>query len=200
MVAHQLAVAAPPRSRAERAQARIDRSARRRVDRARWIAARCAVVELAADGTARLVYAPGLYIPRRDRLVPATVAGLPVADGWDAALADLLHADPDPDVPGHPDRQVDPIPGADLHPSSGVAVLDAPLPVDPTPAPGPITPIESTPRIRTAKQIRAAARRLARRHGRPVSAEFLRRELKIAPAAARSLRDELNAELYGGTS
>ncbi|CAI7975633.1 conserved membrane hypothetical protein [Frankia sp. Hr75.2] len=74
VVAHQLAVAAPPRSRAERAQARIERAAHRRIVRARRIAARHAVVDLAADGTARLVYTPGLYTPHRRKLTPAAAA------------------------------------------------------------------------------------------------------------------------------
>ncbi|CUU61132.1 hypothetical protein Ga0074812_15722 [Parafrankia irregularis] len=74
VVAHQLAVATPPRSRAERAQARIDRAAQRRIDKARRIAASNAVVELAADGTAHLVYTPGLYTPDRSTLHPAEPA------------------------------------------------------------------------------------------------------------------------------
>lgn len=77
VVAHQLAVAAPPRSRAERAGRQIVRQEARRVARARRIAARRAVVELAADGSATLVYAPGRYVPHRGRLAPADPAPPP---------------------------------------------------------------------------------------------------------------------------
>ncbi|MEX5637925.1 hypothetical protein AB1460_36565, partial [Parafrankia sp. FMc2] len=51
-------------------------------------------------------------------------------------------------------------------------------------------------RTRTAKQVLAAARRIARRNGKPVTAEQLRRELQIAPSTARELRDQVNTELY----
>lgn len=195
VVAHQLAVAAPPRSRAEREQAKVARLAARRIARTRRIAARRAVVALAADGTARLVYAPGLYLPKGRDLAPATVPGLPAAadDEWDTALAALLD-DVDPHVGGGPDRQVDPIPGTELGGSGGVALADPPPPVDPARS-GTSTPPKQA-RTRTAKQVRAAAVRLARKHGKPVSAEFLRRELKIAPDKARSLRDDVNTELY----
>ncbi|EFC85727.1 hypothetical protein [Parafrankia sp. EUN1f] len=190
VIAHQLAVAAPPRSRAEREQAKVARLAARRVARTRRIAARRAVVELAADGTAQLVYVPGLYLPKGRDLDAATVPGLPVpVDEWDAALADLIAGDLDPHVSGAPDRDLDPIPGADLGGLGGVAVADPPPPVDPTP------PKQAT-RARTAKQVRAAALRLARKNGKPVSAEFLRRELKVAPDKARALRDDVNTELY----
>ncbi|CUU57840.1 hypothetical protein Ga0074812_11542 [Parafrankia irregularis] len=190
VLAHQFTVGAPPRSRAERARARIERTAERRVAKARRLAARQAVVELAADGTARLVYVPGLYLPKGRKLEAATVSGLPVpVDEWDAALADLLAGDLDPHVSGASDHDLDPIPGADLGGSGGVAVADPPPPVDPTP------PKQAT-RTRTAKQVRAAALRLARKNGKPVSAEFLRRELRIAPAVARTLRNDVNAELY----
>lgn len=66
VVAHQLVVAAPPRARRDR----LTRVADRRVAKARRAAARAAVVELDADGTARLVHTPGLYVPRRRRLDP----------------------------------------------------------------------------------------------------------------------------------
>ncbi|MEX5633811.1 hypothetical protein, partial [Parafrankia sp. FMc2] len=121
VVAHQFAVAAPPRSRAERARIRIERTATRRITRARKLAARTAVVALAADGTARLVYTPGLYEPRGRTLATASGPGLPVTDPWDAALVELTGSDLDSDVPGRPAADLDPISGADLGGSSAVA-------------------------------------------------------------------------------
>lgn len=193
VVAHQLAVASPPRSRAERAEARIARRAQRRSARARQIAADHAVVALAADGTTQLVYTPGLYTLTKGRLVPAEPTGGPV-DRWDAALAELTAAGLDPDVPGASTPTTDPITGPELGGSAGLAVLDPPPPVDSTPAPAPTEPAPA--RTRTPKQVLADARRIARKHGKRVSAEQLRRDLRIAPALARDLRDQVNAELY----
>jgi hypothetical protein len=70
IVAHQLVVAAPPRSRAERAAARQARYEARRTGRAQRRAARTAVVRIAADGTATLVYPTGDYLLRRRGLAP----------------------------------------------------------------------------------------------------------------------------------
>ncbi|OHV23263.1 hypothetical protein BBK14_24385 [Parafrankia soli] len=198
VVAHQLAVAAPPRSRAERAQARIERAAARRVARARRIAARRAPVALAADGTARLVYTPGLYLPARGRLATppppdpdaAPPAG-PGADPWDAGLAELVACETDSTVPGASPVQTDADSGPELGGSGPVALLDPPSQPDSTPGAD-----RPRPATRTDKQVRAAAKRIARRHGKPVTAEQLRRDLEIGMAQARRLRDELNAELY----
>ncbi|ROP40423.1 hypothetical protein [Saccharothrix texasensis] len=98
VVVHQMVTAAPakPRpTREQRAAARLHRLAARRVERVRRTALRHAIAELAADGTAKLVHRPGLVELRRGRtgrlqLVPTTVAGLPVTDGWDDAAADLV--------------------------------------------------------------------------------------------------------------
>lgn len=96
VVVHQLVHANPMRTRrtrTERAARRIERDAQQRLHRVRRAAVRQAVAELAADGTAALVYRPGTFILRgglgRPRLVPATVPGLPV-DGLGAELADGL--------------------------------------------------------------------------------------------------------------
>lgn len=215
VTAHQLVAAAPRRSRAERAARRLERLAARRVARARRAATRTAVVELAADGAASLVYAPGRYCPRRGRLTPATVPGLPVVpagdlDGWDAGLAALAGSDPI-----RSGEAIEPISGADLRGSTpgpeggpigsgGVALLDpADRPdgsdrlADPIGSIG--SPIEPGGRARlTPEEARAAAFRLARRTGRRVTAEALRTALRISPASARALRDEVNDVLYGG--
>ncbi|GAA2665225.1 Protein of unknown function (DUF2637) [Actinosynnema pretiosum] len=85
VVVHQLITAAEGKARPTRAQrdaARLERAARQRVHRVRRAALRQAVAEIAEDGTARLVHRPGMVALRRRlgraRLVPTTVAGLPV--------------------------------------------------------------------------------------------------------------------------
>jgi hypothetical protein len=96
VVVHQLVHAAPMRARrtaAERAARKVERDAHKRLHRVRRAAVRQAVAELAADGTASLVYRPGMVTLARHfgrvRLVPATVPGLPV-DGLGAELGEGL--------------------------------------------------------------------------------------------------------------
>ncbi|SDY63412.1 hypothetical protein SAMN05216215_103158 [Saccharopolyspora shandongensis] len=126
VVAHQLITATPTRTRrspAERREARTGRIAARRVTRMQRAAVRRAVGELAADGTVRLLHAPGTVTMRgrlRSRLVPATVPGLlpaAVDTEFDAELRALLNEAQEPagtaetaDAPGlegtngtHPD-------------------------------------------------------------------------------------------------
>ncbi|ADP84822.1 hypothetical protein [Pseudofrankia inefficax] len=76
IVAHQLVVAAPPRSRAERAAARRTRREADRIERAQRLAARASVIEIDPDGTARLVYPAGAYTLRR-RLTPISTPTAP---------------------------------------------------------------------------------------------------------------------------
>ena len=221
IVAHQLAVASPPRSRAERTAARHGRLVERRLARARRAAVRRAVVELSPDGTVRLVYPTGVYGSRRRGLAPAVAPGLPVdpADGWDAGLSTLLSgqlpaalAEPagislsDP-TPVHPTTE------ADQHVSDGesagsagrsggVAVEDPPPSAQP-PASGKTSRggRRVNPQARrklTAEEALAAARRYARRKGRPVTAEELRERLGVGAVTARRLRDKVNAEHADG--
>jgi hypothetical protein len=81
VAAHQLAVASPPRSRAERADARRRRAAVRAEDkraraeartlsRARRRAVRLAVVELAPDGAVALLYPEGRWVLTRRGMAP----------------------------------------------------------------------------------------------------------------------------------
>ncbi|MDQ3405241.1 MAG: hypothetical protein M3548_17925 [Actinomycetota bacterium] len=100
VVVHQLVTAGPSRprrTRAERAAARLERLAERRVRSVRCAAVRTAVADLANDGTARLVFRPGLVtlarhkVTRRARLVEAITPGLipaTVVDPLGDALAD----------------------------------------------------------------------------------------------------------------
>ncbi|WP_329793574.1 DUF2637 domain-containing protein [Lentzea sp. DG1S-22] len=96
VVVHQLVHANPlraRRTRAERATRRVERDAHRRLHRVRRAAVRQAVAEVAADGTATLLYRPGTFTLRggfgRPRLTPTAVPGLPVTK-LDSALSDGL--------------------------------------------------------------------------------------------------------------
>jgi hypothetical protein len=191
VLAHQLITAGHLRSRTERAHARIERQAARKVARVRRTAVRQAVAEIGTDGAARLVYAPGRYVitrsrvTRRARLESAIVPGLPI-DGTDLdrELADLLAT--------HGTGAVAAIEGADDDPigDSPVATLDR----EPDQQ-------KSTPKRskvggrpgRTIAQLRAELdRALKARPGSidPASAESIRKALRCSPARARQLRDE----------
>ncbi|MBP2340203.1 hypothetical protein JOF41_006381 [Saccharothrix coeruleofusca] len=101
VVVHQLvdtATTAPPRrTREQRAADRLQRLAAKRVHEVRRAALRQAAAELAADGTVTLVHRPGLVELRRRfgrvRLVPTTVAGLPVTTDGDGGIGDALAAE-----------------------------------------------------------------------------------------------------------
>lgn len=155
------------RYRAAHADARIARIERRRVNRVRRMAARHTPIALAADGTARPVYSPGVYVPYR-----GTLCLPPDEDAWDAAFARIVLGDaptePAPRVAG----------GAGVHAGSR----------------------DHTDRADRVSELDmlAAARRIARAHGRPVSDTRLCAALGITPDTARRLRDQVNAELYPG--
>ncbi|MFF0145991.1 hypothetical protein ATK36_0479 [Amycolatopsis sulphurea] len=88
VIAHQLAIASPPRSRTERDAARIQRTASVKAAAAARAAVRHADALIDRDGHARLTYTPGTYRLRR-------FGGL--------GRARLIALAPDPDVPGVPD-------------------------------------------------------------------------------------------------
>ncbi|WP_233223249.1 hypothetical protein [Amycolatopsis sp. CA-128772] len=169
VAAHQLVSAAPRRSAAERAAARLAKQeaaevaaelatrkvAAARIDAARRAAIAHAVAEIDPDGTARLVYRPGRYELRRrrlapGRLTPASVMGLPVtpADDEDggAGVADEAAAY----LAGlrfrrltdtAPDTGTTPPPPAGGTGGSGVATVD---PAPPHPS-GPVADAAGTP-------------------------------------------------------
>jgi hypothetical protein len=217
VIAHQLVTATIHRQ-PRPAGRRLERAAARRLARARRAAIRHAVVDLTGSGGASLLYVPGRYQTRRRHLIPATVTGLPVAplDDWDRALAALTS-------PGHPPAGAGPagsMTEPDQDESTGttgrIALLDPAPPVIPDPSspagtdgstPPPSSPSGSgrpiDPHARrrlTPAQALDAARHLARAHGRPVTAEQLRKALRIAPDRARRLRDQVNGDLYGNPS
>lgn len=195
VVAHQLTLAAPPRSRTERAAGRIERAAARKVARVRKAAVRHAVAEIAADGTARLVYAPGRYVlARRGRLESAIVPGLPVAGEsaeWDRELADLLAVQGAATATGEtplvePD-QTDSTPP----PGSGVATLDPDHDTGPdlhesTPNPPEVDRRPGRTQGQLLTEFEAAIKAGT---VNPDSAESIRKTLRCSSANARKLRD-----------
>ncbi|KFU82920.1 hypothetical protein SAMN04489729_4251 [Amycolatopsis lurida] len=100
VIAHQLAIATPPRSKAQRAADRLAAARATKTHAAARAALKAAAAQIDADGNARLTYAPGTFEVRRRRLVPVTpdldVVGPP--DALDAELAKLLGSgQPDPE-------------------------------------------------------------------------------------------------------
>ncbi|MGW4826677.1 hypothetical protein ACWEOG_03775 [Amycolatopsis japonica] len=142
VVAHQLAIATPPRSKAQRAADKLAAARAAKTHAAARAALKAAAAQIDAEGNARLTYAPGTFEVRRfrRRLIPVApdldVVGPP--DAFDAELARLLgssHTDPDPE-PG---------------PGGGIATDPGPPP-DPV-RDGTIPPIPDRPAPgRTAKR------------------------------------------------
>ncbi|PXY32109.1 hypothetical protein [Prauserella muralis] len=190
VVAHQLTVAGARRTRTERAEARIDRQAARKVARVRRAAVRHAVAEIDAHGAARLVYTPGRYVlagRTRRRLEAAIVPGLPVESAstdWDGELAGLLATGT---LPANP------------HPEASEGESD----------PGDRGAVGTLDPTGDQEKSRADRGRIGGRVGRslaelraaldaaieagqvdPTSAESIRKALRCAPKYARQLRDE----------
>ncbi|MEU0793779.1 hypothetical protein ABZ342_27220 [Amycolatopsis sp. NPDC005961] len=123
VIAHQLAIADPPRSRAQRAADKLAAAQVAKTNAAARAALKMATAQIDADGNARLTFAPGTYKVKRGRLIPVTpdpdVPGPP--DALDAAIANLL--DSSGPATG-PDRHGDAKP--DTETGSGVATADKP--------------------------------------------------------------------------
>lgn len=189
VVAHQLTVAVPPRSRVERAEARITRQAERKRAAVQRAAVRQATARLDATGRAELVYATGIYRLTRGRLQPVADLDTPgPGDAMDAALAALIEAETT-----RSDRSAE---AGDDETGGGVATLEPPRPE----APGPGNrPAKTTrPRGRPSRpfaDIRAEF--LARIEADPAaagwSARRIARELSCGKATAARLRDEQQA-------
>lgn len=123
VIAHQLAIATPPRSAAQRAADRLAAATAKKRNRAARLAIKNATAVIDASGNARLAYAPGAYEVHRRRLNPVVpdpdVPGPP--DALDAAIADLLSSsDPATRPDGHRDAQ------SDTGAGGGVATADKP--------------------------------------------------------------------------
>ncbi len=127
VIAHQLAIADPPRSRAQRAADKLAAAQAAKTNAAARAALKMATAQIDADGNARLTFAPGTYQVKRGwlrgRLIAMTpdpdVPGPP--DALDAAIANLLDSSgpatgPDRHGNGEPDTQT----------GGGVAIADKP--------------------------------------------------------------------------
>ncbi|MFE3175561.1 hypothetical protein ACFXPA_26320 [Amycolatopsis sp. NPDC059090] len=194
VIAHQVAVAAPRRSKAERLAdrvaadtARIDRAAARKVAKVRAAAVRDAVAEIGEDGTARLVFTPGRYTLTR------TVRGRVLTGVVDppAQVGDVL-AD---EIGAWLAAQDQPAAPVDDTPIADAPTLTLDRPSDQPKS----TPRKThrAPKTRTIGQLRdefAAAIEDPAVSIDPASAESIRKALRCAPKAARQLRDEYKAD------
>ncbi|MFB9690066.1 hypothetical protein [Amycolatopsis plumensis] len=179
VIAHQLAVASPPRSPAERAAARIERKTLRKVAKVRSAAVRHAVAELSADGTARLVFTPGRYTLDGRRLAAVVDPDRHVADVLDEEIAAFLAGQ-------------DQAPRADDGPIVDAPILTLDRPADqPKSTRKPRPP--RAPKTRSIEDLRAAFAAALDNPDvaiNPTSAESIRKTLRCAPKFARQLRDE----------
>jgi hypothetical protein len=150
VIAHQLAIADPPRSRAQRAADKLAAAQVAKTNAAARAALKMATAQIDADGNARLTFAPGTYQVTRGCLRAVTpdpdVPGPP--DALDAAIAALLDAG---DPATGPDRHGDAQPDT----GGGVATADKPA-----------GPADDTTPADTAGPDRAAQRPAPRTSGR----------------------------------
>ncbi|WP_326567394.1 hypothetical protein VSH64_37000 [Amycolatopsis rhabdoformis] len=187
VIAHQIAVAAPRRSRAERDAAKIERHATRKIARVRTAAVRHAVAEIDRDGAARLVFAPGRYTLTRHHGRTHLVAAIETSDYVGDVLADEVTAWLA--VQDRPADRVEDDPIAD----AAVQTLDRPSDQ------GKSTPTGSThraPKQRTFEQAQAdftAALADPKVAINPKSAESIRKTIRCKAEWARKLRDEYQA-------
>ncbi|OXM74545.1 MULTISPECIES: hypothetical protein [Amycolatopsis] len=190
VVAHQLTLATAPKSGQQRREARIERAAARKVARIRKAAVKRAVAEIEADGSARLLYAPGRYTLTRRGLKPATVPGLPVAEStdWDRELADLLATTGAATATGvTPSIEGEQEPGDSIEGGS-VATLDHGPDLHES---SPDRPVIDRKPGRSMEQLRAElAAAIEAGTVNPRSAESIRKTLRVSAARARQLRDE----------
>lgn len=179
VIAHQLAVASPPRSPAERASARIERKALRKVAKVRAAAVRTAVAEIDAAGTARLVFTPGRYTLDGRRLAAVVDPDRHVADVLDDEIAAFF-------------AEQDQAPRGDDGPIVDSPVLTLDPPADQPKSTRKRRPPRA-PNTRSIEDLRAAFAAALDNPDvaiNPASAESIRKTLHCAPKYARQLRDE----------
>ncbi|RSD20111.1 hypothetical protein [Amycolatopsis eburnea] len=179
VIAHQLAVASPPRSAGERAAARIERKTLRKVARVQAAAVRHAVAELAPDGTARLVFTPGRYTLDGRRLAAVVDPDRHAADVLDEEIAAFFTAH---------EQATRPEDGPIV--DSPVLTLDRP---DDQPKSTRKPRPPRAPKVRSIEDLRAAFTAALDNPDvaiNPKSAESIRKTLRCAPKYARQLRDE----------
>ncbi|MFE5506673.1 hypothetical protein ACFQ73_29200 [Amycolatopsis japonica] len=171
VVAHQLAIATPPRSKAQRAADKLAAARVAKTHAAARAALKAAAAQIDAEGNARLTYAPGTFEVHRfrRRLIPVApdldVVGPP--DAFDAELARLLgssHPDPEPGPGGGVATDPGPPDGVPGSASEGPPAV--PDPTTPRPA-------SSGPGKKTGKRSRPATRKAGRdAHWESVQARF----------------------------
>ena len=195
---HQMTVAGQPRSREQRDAARIERQIARRERRAREAAIKSAKVEIAADGTATLVFDPGVYQVGRNRKAKLTRVAAVDRPGPRDAMDEAIEALIDGEIARELTVESS-SPGEDEEtgPGGGVATLDRPAPQS---SPTPQSSSGNTSRrgvrlggrqSRSMDQLRAELTRLVQAgQVDPSSAESIRKGLRCAKSVARSLRDE----------
>ncbi|WP_328447437.1 hypothetical protein [Amycolatopsis sp. NBC_00438] len=179
VIAHQLAVASPPRSAAERAAARIERKTLRKVAKVRAAAVRTAVAEIDAEGRARLVFTPGRYTLDGRRLAAVVHPDQHVANVIDDEIAAFFAGQ---DQPGRVDDG---------------PIVDAPILTLDRPGDQPKSTRKPrpprAPKTRSIEDLRAAFAAAIDNPDvaiNPKSAESIRKTLHCAPKYARQLRDE----------
>ena len=189
VIAHQLAIATPPRSRAQRAANKLAAARVAKTHAAARAALKRAAAQIDAEGNARLTYAPGTYEVRRRRLVPVTadpdIPGPP--DSLDAEIAALLD-------PARPAPRNDSDHGAGTGGAGGVAI--APDPVhdergDASPAP---KQDSSTPRRTARNSGRGDRSRPGAKPGR--DAHFAALRTRLAEAVVAGDIDPDTASIY----
>jgi hypothetical protein len=197
VVVHQLISARPlgPRpSRAERNAARVTRQAQRRITAVRRAAVRQAVADLAADGTAQLVYRPGLVTLSRSwfgrsRLVHAIVSGLPPAplpdtDPVTDELADEINA------------YLASLPSGNTRNTPGTAETPAAAPPEPVPA----AIAKRVPGLLARVHKAIDSGKLPARPTRTEVQKFLRCRAEVAVAVTNALHDDGNANGLAGVA
>lgn len=179
VIAHQLAVASPPRSPAERAAARIERKTLRKVAKVRAAAVRHAVAELDGEGRARLVFTPGRYTLDGRRLAAVVDPDRHAADVLDEEIAAFF-------------AEQAQAPRVDDGPIVDAPILTLDRPADqPKSTRKPRPP--RAPKTRSIEDLRAAFTAALDNPDvaiNPRSAESIRKTLHCAPKFARQLRDE----------
>lgn len=194
IVAHQLVVASPRQSAAERAEARLGRVARRKVERVRRAAIADAMAAVDSAGQVHLVFPDGQYrLDSRGRLEP--ILDLDPFGAEERAIEAarrVLGTTPYPDP--HGSESTSDRPDQDTLGSSPIGVLDRPDDQRESRSSRPrrSAPIRS-PKRRSIEEIRRQFESALADPDVPInpaSAESIRQTLGIAPRTARQLRDE----------
>jgi hypothetical protein len=194
IVAHQLAVASPRKSRTERAESRIERAARKKIERARQAAIADAVTSIDPAGRVSLVFPAGQFrLASGGRLEPVID---PDPFGAEERAIEAAHRVlgtlPSPDLAST--ESTSDRPDTDSMGSSPIGVLDRPD--DQRKSSSSRPPARASipsPKRRSIEEIREQFKSALADPNVPInpaSAESIRQTLGIAPKTARQLRNE----------